>query len=165
MFALLYKQQRRQQKQRTMPIFTPWLQQGEFHSFSYLASHFLLRIFSCSSIFIAFSRYLPLTRKTVNSLDKFLLCDKTHWCIRTCGYWNLVGWMHCLECQDRNRFYPCIATLFVHHACTVFMKWRTHCNTSPCLTMWISFNGNLYCFYNNFCIPNFSLISFTFEVH
>ena len=91
-------------------IFTQRLQQGEFHNkkcvcclFSYLASHFLPSIFSCSCIFGAFAGDLPQARETTNSLDKFVVCNRTH------SYWNLIGWTRCLERWNRNRFYPRIS--------------------------------------------------------
>ena len=97
------------------------------YNFSYLANHFLPCIFSCSSILIAFSGYLPQTREMMNNLDKFLLCYKTHWRIKTCGYWNLISWMHCLQLQDRNRFYLTLQLVtFVCHVRTVFIQWCTY---------------------------------------
>ena len=91
------------------------------------ASHFCPCIFSCSCILVAFARYLPQAMETTNSLDKFLVCHKTHWCVKTCGYWNLIGWMHCLQLQDRNRFYLALQHItFTCHVWTVFIKWRTY---------------------------------------
>ena len=93
------------------------------------ASHFCPCIFSCSCILVAFAWYLPQAMETTNSLNKFLVCRKTHWCVKTCGYWNLIGWMHCLEQQDENQFYPCIVT---HHVYASYMHF-VHKLTYVCI--------------------------------